>query len=274
MSVAATPIRPAFTYYGGKARLAPVLAALLPPHLVYVEPFMGSAAVLLAKTPSRHEVINDRDGQVVAFYEAMRDRPDDLHRALTLTPYSREEYERCAEPGGDVVERARRFVVRCSQSVNGAGNGGSAGWALSTSRNQSRPGSFASGVDRLPEIAQRLRGVAVENRDGLDLVERFGADPCAVLYLDPPYLAATRKTVGASAYRHDAGDAAFHDRLLALLTNVKASVVLSGYPSPAYATALSAWRRVDLLTTKPSANVKGVAATRSPEVAWIKEATR
>ena len=42
---AESPMKPPFSYFGGKTRLAPWIASLLPPHRVYVEPFAGSAAV-------------------------------------------------------------------------------------------------------------------------------------------------------------------------------------------------------------------------------------
>ena len=74
-------MRPPVTYFGGKSRLAPWIASLLPPHRVYVEPFCGSAAVLFAKAPSTHEVINDRDGNLVNFLRVLRTRPDELELA-------------------------------------------------------------------------------------------------------------------------------------------------------------------------------------------------
>ena len=60
MSTTAT--KPAIPYHGGKGRMAADIAALLPHHHVYLEPFAGSAAVLLAKPRSTHEILNDIDG--------------------------------------------------------------------------------------------------------------------------------------------------------------------------------------------------------------------
>ena len=45
----------------GKKRLAKRLAAMLPVHRAYTEPFAGSAAVLFAKDPVPTEAINDAD---------------------------------------------------------------------------------------------------------------------------------------------------------------------------------------------------------------------
>jgi DNA adenine methylase len=85
-------VRPPVAYFGGKGRLAPWIASLLPAHRVYVEPFCGSAAVLFAKAPSTHEVINDRYGDLVCFLRILRERPDEMELACRLTPYARDEY--------------------------------------------------------------------------------------------------------------------------------------------------------------------------------------
>ena len=61
-------------YLGGKITLGPVIAALLPDHQHYVEPYCGSLAVLLAKEPVHLETVNDIDRDLVTFWRVLRDR--------------------------------------------------------------------------------------------------------------------------------------------------------------------------------------------------------
>jgi len=68
-----------FPYFGGKSAVANVIwKALGPETQVYIEPFCGSAAVLLARPggPGKEEIINDVDGFVVNFWRAVAWDPD------------------------------------------------------------------------------------------------------------------------------------------------------------------------------------------------------
>lgn len=49
-------------WFGGKRTLAPEIVRELGEHTQYFEPFCGSMAVLLAKTPSSKETVNDMHG--------------------------------------------------------------------------------------------------------------------------------------------------------------------------------------------------------------------
>ena len=66
---------PVVRFHGGKGRLASWFVSHLP-HRVYLEPFAGSAAVLAAKPRATRVIINDIDGNVVAFYRMPREHPD------------------------------------------------------------------------------------------------------------------------------------------------------------------------------------------------------
>src|SRR5574343_303278 len=101
--------RPALRYFGGKFRLAPWIISQFPPHTVYVEPFGGGGSVLLRKLPAYHEVYNDLDGDVVNFFRVLREQPDELLRAIDLTPYSREEQRQAFDANDEPssLDRAR-----------------------------------------------------------------------------------------------------------------------------------------------------------------------
>ncbi len=80
----------AFGYYGGKYSHLDWLLPLLPKTRHYCEPFGGSAAILLNRDPSPIETYNDIDGEVVNFFKVLRNQPDDLIKAIALTPFARE----------------------------------------------------------------------------------------------------------------------------------------------------------------------------------------
>jgi hypothetical protein len=77
---------PPIGYYGAKTRLAERIAALLPAHGHYVEPFAGSLAVLLAKPPSHMETVNDLDGDLMTFWRVLRDLRPDLYALAAAAP--------------------------------------------------------------------------------------------------------------------------------------------------------------------------------------------
>jgi DNA adenine methylase len=81
-----TPRRPVLRYHGGKWMLAPWIISHFPTHRIYVEPLGGSASVLLRKPRSYAEVYGDLDGEIVNVFLMARERPDELRRALELTP--------------------------------------------------------------------------------------------------------------------------------------------------------------------------------------------
>ncbi|GAA1983441.1 DNA adenine methylase [Amycolatopsis minnesotensis] len=267
-----TALRPPVGYYGAKVRLARRIGGMLPPHRVFVETHAGSAAVLFAKTPSPVEVINDLDGEVTHFFTVLRTRGPELARACQLTPYSRAEYEACAERPAtlDPVERARRWWVRCNQSFNKASAAGRAGWASSAAPKSNPAPDFAARADELAVAAARLRTVLIENRPATDIITKYGVHD-AVLYVDPPYLEQTRLGRDRSRgrdYTFDTAGEAEHRDLAAALHATNATVLLSGYPSDLYDELFGDWHQIALTLPRPSGNHAPARARHAVEVLW------
>ena len=70
-----------FPYFGGKSSIAHVIWQALGDVRHYLEPFVGSAAVLLAR-PAEHkgnnEIINDMDCHIVNVWRSIRSKPDEV----------------------------------------------------------------------------------------------------------------------------------------------------------------------------------------------------
>lgn len=256
-----------FAYYGGKMGLAPKIASLFPPHHTYIEPFFGSGAVLCAKPRSTHEIVNDLDGALVAFWRCLRDQPDELERLCLLTPHARDEFDAADlddESVGD-LERARRFWCRVNQSFAKTA-GRRTGWSITTTRNQSVQGSVLNRVERFGRVAERMIGVSIENCDAAGLVRRL-ATADTVIYADPPYVAKSRNSSG-SDYRFDMGGADAHVDLADALRSTDATVFLSGYHSDLYDDLYGDWDLIGWATHTHSSNAVTVDRGTRVEVLW------
>ena len=258
-----------FGWYGGKFSHLEWLLPLLPKCHHYCEPFSGSGAVLLNRSPSPIETYNDIDGDVVNFFRVLRDRHDELIRALALTPFSREEYYEAiydAKKGASEVERARRFYIRARQTRTGLAQTASLGrWA--NCKDTSRAGMsgvvsrWLGGVDALDDIAQRLIRVQIENRPAVDIIRLYD-NPRTLFYCDPPYLHATRGDSKAYGFEMDEAQ---HRELAATLNKCRGKVAVSGYAHPIMEELFpsSKWFK----TSGPEKTIHSTKDSRS-EVLW------
>lgn len=262
-----TALSPPFAYYGGKTMMAERIAALLPEHRHYIEPFAGSLAVLLAKRPALMETVNDLDGRLMTFWRVLRDCPDELMRVCALTPHSRAEHQ--AAYDFDVptdLETARRVWVCLTQ---GRGNTlRRTGWRHfedpGRRGNVSMPGYLTSYTERMRGCAARLAGVSLESRDALDVIDDYGEHSEALIYADPPYLGSTRSS---RQYLVEMSHDSEHEALSEHLHECRAAVVLSGYPSPLYDSLYGDWNRYDFAAYTGQGNHTD-SSDRRVEVLW------
>lgn len=228
-------------YYGSKGRLAPFIISHFPKHEAYIEPFCGGASVFFQKEPSRVEVLNDMNGDLINFFRVCRDRPGELSRAIWLTPYSRLEFDNVwKETPCDDVERARRLAVKAWQSY---------GHRVSQNDGWNKMFKFGGGWDYLPDIvlqaAARLREARIENKDALEILDLYSKPQkrevqTRVFYVDPPY------AEEALLSRHRYGKYNInHEALLLKLLENPFYVLISGYDSELYNDLLKDWFRVE-----------------------------
>lgn len=265
--------RPVLRYHGGKFRLAPWILGFFPRHATYVEPFGGAASVLMQKPRVGAECYNDLDGEIVRIFRILRDPVQalELQRRVALTPFARDEFDWSYEPAVDDLDAAHKLIVRSfmGHGSDSATRGCRTGFRSKLTDGRVLPAyEWATWSDTIPAFTRRLAGVLIENRDGLDVIQRM--DHVDTLYfVDPPYVHSTRSALaGRSAkthgYRHEMTDEC-HRRLAGVLHAVKGMVVLTGYPSELYDELFADWERFERRAMADSAKAR-------TEVAWLNPA--
>ncbi len=217
----------AFGWFGGKnSHLNFLLPNLPTDNKIYVEPFGGSAAVLLNRQ-DKNAVYNDLNGELVNFFKVLRNQSEELLRVLTLTPVSKEEHRLSLIPlsTDNEVERARKFYVSVLQSygnIYGDGTWGPRG--LGSAKSVQR---WLNKIDKgLPLVVERLRNVGTEHLNALECIRRY--DSLGTLfYLDPPYIVNNdRLTRDDYRVAYSIGDL---DNLSRLLHKARGRAAISGY---------------------------------------------
>ncbi|MDE3073847.1 MAG: DNA adenine methylase [Chloroflexota bacterium] len=205
------------SYIGGKRSLAKRIIAIFPKHRTYVEAFAGGAQVFFHKEPSRVEVLNDLDGEIVNFFRVCQAHYEELLRYFRFCLVSRRWFDllKATDPATLTdVQRAARYLYLLKGSFASLVRHPNYHWHV-----VQPPGL---NLERLPELIEnahkRLERVQLECLPYEEVLGRYDR-PATLFYLDPPYY-------GRKLYRYNFDRADF-ERLAARLEKVRGKFVLS-----------------------------------------------
>ncbi len=218
-------LRTPISYYGGKQKLASTVLSFIPKHTLYCEPFCGGGAILFAKEPSKVEVINDTNAELINFYRVCKNRFHDLQALVRSTLHSRllhdDAFHVYNKPHlHDEVRRAWAVWVLSTQSFS-AMLDGSWGYDKTDNTTTKKISNKREGFTEV--IAQRLQDVQVECADALYIIDRCDA-PDTLVYADPPYF-------NSCMGHYDGYSEQDFEELLKRLAGMKGKFLLSSYHS-------------------------------------------
>jgi hypothetical protein len=165
-----------FPWFGGKARVAGRIWARLGEVDNYVEPFCGSAAVLLAcPFDLKVSTINDADGYVANFWRSVHNAPDDVARWADWPVNENDLFARhvwLIRQRGELVRQletdpdyydakiAGWWVWGCCAWIGSGWCAGDGPWAVEDGQVVNVKGNAGRGVNRqLPHLGNAGRGV-------------------------------------------------------------------------------------------------------------------
>jgi DNA adenine methylase len=181
-------MRTPLSYYGGKQQLATRILGMIPEHQVYCEPFCGGAAIFFAKEPSKVEIINDANGEIINFYEVLKLNFPALEQEIKISLHSRKQHHQAevvyANP--DMFDRVKRawavwMLANISYGCKLDGCFGYDRTGTGSKKMANKRSNF--NVD----YAIRLQQVQIECCDALRII-RSRDTPETFFYLDPPYV--------------------------------------------------------------------------------------
>jgi DNA adenine methylase len=173
--------KPVIRWPGGKTRLLKHILPLIPAHRTYVEPFFGGGAVFFAKEPAPVEVINDINGDLVAFMRNAKSHLDTLLLELDLVLNSRQEFEDYKrQPGLTEIQRVARWFLVNRLSFSGMGRN------FAVARTQPHD-SRAAQMAAIRALSARLDRTTVEHRSWEKILQAQDSAE-TFFFMDPPYL--------------------------------------------------------------------------------------
>jgi len=226
-------MRPPLSYYGGKQQLASRILGIIPAHSVYCEPFCGGAAIFFAKEPSRVEVINDTNGEIINFYEVLKRDFTSLEKEIAISLHSRKMHIHAqvvyqTPELFDRVKRAWAIWMLANSSYGNILNGGF-GYDRSTGGTTKKLANKKNNFTE--DYAIRLANAQIECCDALKIIRsRDTAE--AFFYCDPPY-------VGSDMGHYDGYSQEDFDALLHTLEGIKGKFLLSSFRNKALAEAVN-----------------------------------
>jgi DNA adenine methylase len=214
MGLKAQPIIP---WIGGKRRLAAEILPWFEPHTCYVEPFAGAAALLFNKVPSKVQVLNDVNTELVNLYRVVRHHLEEFVRQFKWALSSRKLFAWAqATPAETLtdIQRAARFFYLQKLAFGAKVEGQTFGTATTASQ--------ALNLLRIEEDLSaahlRLSRVVIEHMDWADCIERYDRAH-TLFYCDPPYWGTEGYGVGFSLDKYE--------RMAELMRSIKGKAIVS-----------------------------------------------
>lgn len=220
-----------FKYHGGKSNMLKHILPLIPNHDIYIEPFAGSAVVFFSKKDAYNSILNDKNNNIVNFYQIAKKYPEDLIRECDAVLQSEslfEQYKLClkdefAEP----FAKAVAFWGLCTLEANVGKDKFNLDLCINAGHDTCRGAqNLRKCKELLKQNIHKLEHAQILNRDAVDVIKTTKNAKNAFYYLDPPYI---NTQYGSQYAPYSESD---YRVLLDTLSNTDNKFMLSSYPNP------------------------------------------
>ena len=221
MSASTSPL----PYTGNKSCIVNTILTVMPKHIVYIEPCMGSAEIFFRKPRAEREILNDYNGDLVNLFRIIQDNEKLAYligrlylsiNAELVFKQNKERLRNIPNVLDDLIETSKIICNASWSDIKDAAaffenqvySFSSTGQTFGIARRD-----MSQRLDRLIKAYARIRDAIILHRDYKDVIE-YAACPGSFILLDPPY----KGTEGM--YSKANFDSAQHDTLFGFMAEV------------------------------------------------------
>ena len=177
--------QPIIPWIGGKRRLSKHILPIIPEHTCYVEPFAGAAAIFFLKQPSKVEVINDINLDLITLYRVVQNHLEEFIRQYKWSLTSRKMYEWFQDTPPETltdIQRSVRFFYLQKLSFGGRVSGQTFGTATTSPPRL----NFLRLEEELSQAHLRLSRITIEHLPWHKCFTKYDRLH-TFFFADPPY---------------------------------------------------------------------------------------
>lgn len=176
-----TLIRPLFCRIGNKNSIIKDILRVIPPHTIYVEPFVGGGSVFWSKSKAKQNVLNDIDTQLIDNYKSLKkaslnpsDYPiiKDKNESLRINKINDFVSKDYKNPNLKVL----KAIYQSCNSFNSKSKGN----IYKSSSQNLRIDNIGFYIDKIKH------NVVITNEDYKSILKKYDK-PSTFFFLDPPY---------------------------------------------------------------------------------------
>lgn len=162
-----------FCRVGSKKSLVKKILPLIPPHKVYVEPFVGSGQIFFKKEPIEKEVINDLDSTLMYHYRILKKtKSRDFKKDIDTIEENQAFFNKKATTEG---QKLQKEIIRGCNTFGAKGTG-----KIFVDSN-----SYPK-LKNIDKYQERLKKTTILSQDYKSVMKKYDSKE-TFFFLDPPY---------------------------------------------------------------------------------------
>ena len=168
------PIRTPFGRLGNKYYMRKIIEKYIPPHRIYIEPFVGSGAIFFHKAPAEKSILNDLDKNIVSGFRLLKTVSTDPQKFNIVRGL--ENIQRFVDSPHHTKEDKLLKILHLQTNTFGSKGIGK----IYKTADQERK------IKKLPLYKEKLKNAIIRQSDYKNLLQQYNSKD-AFWFLDPPY---------------------------------------------------------------------------------------